>query len=161
MTDNDIELLIDSGPVRGRQQDGIATFLGLPFAASPVGPLRFRSPQPVTHWSQVREAKTAGPSAPQVLAGGSAWIYENDGNPDEDCLNLNVWTPGPPGRRPVMVWFHGGAFRTGHAALPTFDGARLALDGDVVVVTCNYRLGGLGWLAHPGLADPETGAWAN
>ncbi len=161
MPEDDIDLQISTGSIRGLVREGIATFLGLPFATPPVGPLRFRSPQPVTPWSQVREAKTAVPSAPQILSGGSAWIYEDDGNPNEDCLNLNLWTPGLNGQRPVMVWFHGGAFRTGHAALSTFDGTRLALDGNVVVVTCNYRLGGLGWLAHPDLADPETGAWAN
>src|SRR3954452_1832032 len=157
----DLTVETGSGPVRGAEREGIASFLWLPFAAPPVGPLRFRSPQPVAPWASVRDATKPGASAPQVLSGGSAWIYENDGNPSEDCLYLNVWTPGPSGRRPVMVWLHGGAFRTGHAALPVFDGTNLARDGDVVVVTCNYRLGALGWLAHESLADAATGQWAN
>ena len=88
-------------------------------------------------------------------------FYEDDGGPDEDCLYLNLWTAGLSGQRPVLVWFHGGAFQTGHAALPVFDGTTLAREQDVVVVTCNYRLGPLGWLAHPDLRDPETGHWAN
>jgi len=161
MIGTDLDVLTSAGIVRGAAQAGIAVFLGLPFAAPPVGQLRFRSPQPVAPWSGVRDATQPGSAAPQVLTGGSAWIYENDGDPDEDCLSLNVWTPGRAGGRPVMVWFHGGAFQTGHAALPCFNGTRLARDGDVVVVTCNYRLGGLGWLAHPDLADPATGTWAN
>ena len=161
MTGTDLDVQTSAGIVRGAVKAGIAAFLGLPFAAPPVGALRFRAPQPVTPWSGVREASRPGPGAPQVLTGGSAWIYENAGDPDEDCLYLNVWTPGLVGQRPVMVWFHGGSFQTGHAALPCFDGTRLARDGDVVVVTCNYRLGGLGWLAHPDLTDSETGTWAN
>lgn len=161
MIGTDLDVRTSAGTVRGQEKAGVAVSLGLPFAAPPVGPLRFRSPQPVAPWSGVRDATRPGPGALQVLTGGSAWIYENDGDPDEDCLYLNVWTPGLTGRRPVMVWFHGGSFQTGHAALPCFDGTRLVLDGDVVVVTCNYRLGGLGWLAHPDLADPETGTWAN
>jgi para-nitrobenzyl esterase len=141
--------------------DGVAAFKGLPFAAPPVGKLRFRSPRPVVPWTGVREALTPGPSSIQVLDPRSAWIYEDDGGPDEDCLYLNVWTAGLTGDRPVLVWFHGGAFQTGHAGLAAFDGTALARDQDVVVVTCNYRLGPLGWLAHPALRDPETGRWAN
>jgi para-nitrobenzyl esterase len=147
--------------VRGQVADGVASFKGLPFAAPPVGALRFRSPRPVTPWSGVREALTPGPSSIQVLDPRSAWIYEDDGGPDEDCLSLNVWTAGLTGNRPVLVWFHGGAFQTGHAGLSVFDGTALARDQDVVVVTCNYRLGPLGWLAHPALRDPATGFWAN
>src|SRR5205823_3077353 len=109
----------------------------------------------------VRDATAPGPSSLQTLAGRTAWIYEDDGGPAEDCLSLNVWTPGLSGARPVLVWFHGGSFQAGHAALPCFDGRRLARDGDAVVVTCNYRLGALGWLAHPDLRDPDTGHWAN
>ncbi len=150
-----------TGDLRGRATDGVAVFRGIPFAAPPTGALRFRSPRPVTPWPGVRDATVAGHSALHVLSGGSAWIYEDAGDPSEDCLYLNVWTPGLSGARPVMVWFHGGAFRTGHAALPCFDGTLLAREGDVVVVTCNYRLGALGWLAHPALRDPETGQWAN
>jgi para-nitrobenzyl esterase len=150
-----------SGDLRGHGTDGVAVFRGIPFAAPPTGDLRFRSPRPAVPWAGVRDATEAGHSALHVLSGGSAWIYEDAGDPREDCLFLNVWTPGLSGARPVMVWFHGGAFRTGHAALPCFDGSLLAHEGDVVVVTCNYRLGALGWLAHPALRDPQTGQWAN
>ncbi|HEX5505524.1 MAG TPA: carboxylesterase family protein [Thermomicrobiales bacterium] len=158
---NDLVVDTASGKVRGRLEGGVARFLGLPFAAPPTGERRFRAPAPVAPWSGARDATAPGPACPQRLSGGSAWIYEDDGGPDEDCLYLNVWAPGRDGARPVLVWFHGGAFRTGHGALPCFDGTRLAQDGDLVVVTCNYRLGALGWLAHPDLRDPDTGHWAN
>ncbi len=151
----------EAGAVRGRLTDGVHVFRGVPFAAPPVGALRFRSPRSVTPWAGVREAFVNGPSSLQVLDPRSAWVYEDDGGPDEDCLYLNVFTAGTTGARPVLVWLHGGAFQTGHAGLAVFDGSALARDQEIVVVTCNYRLGPLGWLGHPDLRDPETGQWAN
>ena len=136
-------------------------FLGIPYAAAPIGSLRYASPRPILRWSEPRDATIPGPAPIQSLVGAAAWLYEPTPNQSEDCLFLNVWTPDPKGRRPVMVWLHGGAWRTGHGAVAGTNGARLAHDGDVVVVTVNYRLGALGWLAHPALADPDTGAAAN
>ncbi|MFN8538949.1 MAG: carboxylesterase family protein, partial [Thermomicrobiales bacterium] len=151
----------EAGVVRGLVVDGVQVFRGVPFAAPPVGELRFRSPRPVVAWEGERDATVAGPSSIQVLDPRSAWIYEDDGGPSEDCLYLNVFTPGTEGARAVLVWLHGGAFQTGHAALAAFDGTTLAREQDLVVVTCNYRLGPLGFLGHPALRDPETGHWAN
>ena len=140
---------------------GVQVFKGVPYAAAPVGRLRYASPAPVPRWTGVREAATAGAASIQTLVGAAAWLYDSAEPQSEDCLFLNVWTPSVAGKRPVMVWLHGGAWRTGHGAVAGTDGARLAAVGDVVVVTINYRLGALGWLAHPELADPETGAAAN
>ncbi len=158
------------GPVAGTRWDwhdgdgrpgSVCEFLGIPFAAPPVGALRFASPRPAAAWDNPRLATRPGAAPIQSLAGAAAWLYDGAQPQSENCLVLNVWTPSPEGRRPVMVWLHGGAWRTGHGAVAGTWGATLAERGDVVVVTVNYRLGALGWLAHPDLADPETGAAAN
>lgn len=158
---HDSRVMTGAGALRGRVVGDVHRFRGIPFAAPPVGALRFRSPRPVAPWAGVRDALDPGHSSLQVLDPRSAWVYDDDGDPAEDCLTLNVFTAGTTGARPVLVWFHGGAFQTGHAALALFDGSALARDQDLVVVTCNYRLGPLGWLAHPDLRDPETGHRAN
>jgi para-nitrobenzyl esterase len=134
------------GRVEGRDKQGVLLFAGIPYAAPPVGPLRFRPPEPHTAWTGVREARRFGPAAPQLPRGGLT-----DAAPvrwDEDCLTLNVATPGLDGRgRPVLVWIHGGAFRTGQGGIPWYNGASFARRGDVVTVSINYRLGALGF-AH-------------
>lgn len=140
---------------------GVHAFLGIPYAAAPVGPLRYASPRPAPRWTEPRDATRPGAASIQTLAGAAAWLYEGAEPQAEDCLFLNVWTPDTVGRRPVMVWLHGGAWRTGRGDAAGTDGAALAAGGDTVVVTVNYRLGALGWLAHPALADAQTGAWAN
>lgn len=146
-----------AGRVEGRREAGVECFSGIPYAAPPVGELRFRAPRPPAPWPGVRPATGPGPVAPQLppaseLSGGAT------GPQDEDCLTVNVWTPAVDGaRRPVLVWVHGGAFIGGSGSLPLYRGAALAARGDVVVVTCNYRLGVLGFLAHPDLADEEAG----
>ncbi len=133
-----------SGAVEGRMKDGALLFSGIPYAAAPEGTLRFKPAEPVSPWSGVRPAVRFGPAAPQVSAGGltdSAAVRWA-----EDCLTLNVCTPaldGPP--RPVLVWIHGGSFRTGQGAVPWYNGNRFALHGDMVVVSINYRLGALGF----------------
>ncbi|HEY7137132.1 MAG TPA: carboxylesterase/lipase family protein [Acidimicrobiia bacterium] len=149
--------LVDTrdGPVRGRvERDpdgrGVRVFRGIPYAAPPVGPRRFAAPAPVAPWREPFDAARFGPSAPQPSGGPLAGLVPGMtvGTQDEDCLTLNVWTPATStsgGARPVMVWFHGGAFTIGGSSLPTYDGARLACEGDVVVVSCNYRLGALGF----------------
>ncbi len=149
------------GPVRGVAAGGVTAFLGLPYAAAPTGPLRYASPRPAPRWTEPRDASRPGAAPIQTFGGGAAWLYEPVPTQSEDCLVLNVWTPDPSGKRPVMVWLHGGAWRAGRGDAAGTVGAALARDGDVVVVTINYRLGVLGWLGHPALADAETGAFAN
>jgi para-nitrobenzyl esterase len=158
------------GRLRGVERDGVHAFLGVPFAAPPVGERRFRPPVPPEPWKGVRDALEFGPIAPQP-PGFSAFIPP--GTPqDEDCLTLNVWAPtggsgGPAnttegGDRPVMVWIHGGGFRQGGSRSPLYDGETLARSGDVVVVSVNYRLGALGFLSHPDLREGEgepAGNW--
>jgi len=140
-----------SGRVRGRlARAGGLCFLGIPFAQPPVGELRLRAPEPVTPWSDVRDARRRGASAPQ--AGVDNWLVRRfigsaSAGQSEDCLYLNVWTPAlDGGRRPVLLFLHGGAFVMGSGSTLLYDGARLATRGDAVVVTTNYRLGALGSL---------------
>jgi para-nitrobenzyl esterase len=135
--------------------------MGIPYAAPALGDLRYASPRPTRHWAEALDATRPGPASIQTLGGAAAWLYEGAEPQGEDCLYLNVWTPDLAGRRPVMVWLHGGAWRTGRGDAAGTIGAALAARGDVVVVTINYRLGALGWLAHPALADAQTGAFAN
>jgi para-nitrobenzyl esterase len=139
-----------SGPVRGYVEAGIKVFKGVRYGAD-TGPRRFQPPAPPPAWSGVRPALDYGPASPQ--RGG-------DGSPQsEDCLFLNVWTPGvgDGGRRPVMVYIHGGAYASGSGSAPLYDGTRLCRRGGVVVVTLNHRLNAFGYayLARlaPQLAD--------
>jgi len=142
--------------VAGVVEDGVRVFKGLPFAAPPVGELRWRPPQPVVPWAGVRRADTFGPQCPQLpYPAGSPYTFDRAPT-SEDCLYLNVWTTaGAHERQPVMVWVHGGAWTRGSASQTTggalsYDGAALARKG-VVVVTVNYRLGPFGFFAHPDL----------
>ncbi|MGW6410261.1 carboxylesterase/lipase family protein [Streptomyces vinaceus] len=138
-----------SGPIRGVSEGGLAVFKGVPYAAPPVGPLRWRPAQPHPGWSGTREAAEYGPSAPQAIREGDP-VLGGHGLPpfDEDCLTLNIWTPGADdARRPVLVWIHGGAFISGSGAMPNYSGETFARGGDLVVVNLNYRLGPLGLLS--------------
>jgi para-nitrobenzyl esterase len=146
-----------SGLLEGVEEDGLHIFRGVPFAAPPVGDLRFCGPRPHAPWTGVRSASEYGPWAPQARQATSL-----GGDPpaaqDEDCLTLNVWSPSLDGpAKPVMVWIHGGAFTSGSGASALYQGAQLARRGDVVVVTVNYRLGILGFLGHPAFADEGAG----
>ena len=132
-------------------------WLGIPFAAPPVGDLRWRAPRPPDAWTDVREALVRGPQCPQrqfPAGGGVAG--------DEDCLYLNVWSPAAVAdsdrRVPVMFWIHGGGNHIGEGGSPLYNGANLAGAHDVVVVSFNYRLGPLGWLRHPALRGGEDPA---
>ncbi len=166
-TADESELVVQtaSGAVKGAYSSvapEIQTFKGIPFAAPPVGDLRWRNPQPVTAWTDVRDATEFGSRCYQpTLEQG---FYATDPQPtSEDCLYLNVWTSSSSNdaSMPVMVWIHGGAFIMGSGSETIYNGDRLAQDG-VVVVTVNYRLGLMGFFAHPALsAESETGVSGN
>lgn len=137
------------GELRGETQAGIHTFKGIPYGAPTGGANRFLPPRKAEPWSGIREARAYGPIAPQLARGGPAAnpIDDARGNEGEDCLVLNVFTPGvgDGARRPVMFWCHGGGYITGSGGA-AYDGTNLARRGDVVVVTINHRLNGLGFL---------------
>jgi len=150
-----------AGAAAGVSDRGVAVFRGLPFAAPPVGALRWRPPAPATSWPGVREAKAFGKACPQ----DSSVSVDQAGDPgptSEDCLFLNVWTPRVEAgaKLPVMVWIHGGAFVIGAGSQSLFDGAALAKRG-AVVVTFNYRLGALGFFSHPALDRAEPNGPVN
>lgn len=124
------------GKVRGRRADGVVVFKGMRYGADTSGPNRFRPPQPVVPWAGVEDAFDYGHQAPQMRG-----PLADKGPMSEDCLRVNVWTPAADAsRRPVMLWFHGGGFEAGSASQKVYDGTRLALRGDVVVVSINHRL---------------------
>jgi para-nitrobenzyl esterase len=139
-----------AGMVRGAVEDGIIVFKGVPYGAPPTGALRFMAPVPPAPWTGVRDALQFGDRCPQVSAPSSpAWrSWDRQTGESEDCLVLNVWTPAlrDGRRRPVMVWFHGGAFTSGSGSDTVYDGARLCQRGDVVLVTLNHRLNAFGYL---------------
>ena len=144
-------IAVDGGQISGAASDGVRVFKGIPFAAPPVGDLRWKAPAPVVAWTGVKRADTFGAECmQQPYPAGSP--YASPAAPtSEDCLFLNVWTAAASGdKRPVMVWIHGGAWTRGSGSGATYDGAALAKKG-VVVVTTNYRLGPFGFLAHPEL----------
>ncbi|HWR30797.1 MAG TPA: carboxylesterase family protein [Negativicutes bacterium] len=140
---------LDSGMISGETDGDIHVFRGIPYAAPPVGELRWRPPQPPQPWIGIRASTQFGPSCPQPQESRSS-VYS------EDCLYLNIWTPAPQpqAKLPVMFWIHGGGFNFGGTSLPEYEGKNLAAKG-VVVVTVNYRLGPLGFLVHP-LLDKES-----
>ncbi|MEU2602001.1 carboxylesterase family protein [Streptomyces hirsutus] len=139
------------GAVRGRWEGGTAVFRGIPYAAPPFGPHRFRPPVPPEPWDGVRDAGAFGPTAPKPPYSDAFAPYLSDPFvAGDDCLNLNVWTsdPAPPARSPVLVWLHGGALTRGSSAVPVYDGQAFARDG-VVFVSVNYRLGVEGYGLFP------------
>ncbi|MBT2387329.1 carboxylesterase/lipase family protein [Streptomyces sp. ISL-11] len=144
----------DHGPVRGRAHGTYATFDGIPYAAPPTGPLRWRLPVPAAPWKGVRDAGAPSGSCAQVP------VFGGDGKAtgSEDCLYVNVTTPtgrAPHGGRPVMVWIHGGGFTVGSGS--DYRPEPLAVRGDAMVVTVNYRLGIFGFFGHPELGAPDFG----
>jgi para-nitrobenzyl esterase len=143
------------GPVEGLRRNGIEQFLGIPFAAPPVGPLRWMPPQEAAKWTQVRPAKSFGPPCAQVTTLGP---FAGPPNSNEDCLYLNIFTPDAKAKLPVLVWIHGGGYFDG--ASNDYDGSKLAAQGKLVVVTINYRLNLFGFLAHPAL-DSEGHVFGN
>ncbi|MGH6683121.1 MAG: carboxylesterase family protein, partial [Pseudolabrys sp.] len=153
---------IAQGKLQGTARDGVLKFNGIPFAKPPVGELRWRMPQPPEPWAGVRDATRFGNIAPQVASASGAVLGGTPGTRSEDCLYLNVQTPAcDGGKRPVMVWIHGGAFNTGAGSVGTYNGKFLVPRGDVVLVTINYRLSALGFLNLRDATDgklPGTGA---
>lgn len=136
-----------TGSVQGKHEDGVHQFRAIPFAAPPVGALRFRPPQPAPTWTGTLDATRFGPQAMQAVGQMEALFGGTPPVSSEDCLTLNIFTPAPDGaRRPVLVWIHGGAFLTGSGATPWYNGHSFAANHDIVVVTVNYRLGALGFL---------------
>ena len=148
-----------SGSLSGERGDRVNIFRGIPYAAAPVGPLRWRAPQPVSAWTGVRDATTFGSDPMQVTV---ARKRSRAPGISEDCLTLNVWAPADlPHPAPVMVWLEGGSFITGTGASARVDGTGFAQHG-VVIVTANYRLGAFGYLAHPLLShESEHGTSGN
>jgi para-nitrobenzyl esterase len=155
-----------SGKIRGVDQDGILSFKGVPYGAPTGGRNRFLAPQKPEPWAGVRDALVWAGRAPQADAGPRRPEHAGlSGKPDpaaetEDCLVLNLWTPGP-GKRPVMVWYHGGAFSYGSSNGDRLDGGNLARRHDVVVVTVNQRLNVFGHLHLGDLGGPEFASSAN
>ncbi|AUX38926.1 carboxylesterase [Sorangium cellulosum] len=147
------------GDMQGTRHGGVAQFRGVPYAAPPVGELRFAPPRRVSAWTGARDARQHGPIAPQRPSRLRAAMGDMPSAAQgEDCLTLTISAPAiDGGSRPVLVWLHGGAYMSGAGSLDWYDGAALARDGDVVVVGVNYRLGALGFLYHPGLSDGTLG----
>jgi para-nitrobenzyl esterase len=146
------------GDLRGVYTDGIAAFRGVPFAAPPLGELRFAPAAPIGAWNGQRDATRHGPIAPQLPSRLGVAMGNFSRPHNEDCLTLTICTPAPDGKpRPVLVWLHGGAWISGAGSLDWYDGSRLAREGDIVFVGVNYRLGALGWLHRPGIVDVEAG----
>lgn len=140
---------LPAGRLLGSREGGLSVFKGVPYAAPPVGALRWRPAAAHPGWQGTRDATAFGPSAPQPYREGGDQVLGTHGSPpfDEDCLTLNVWTPAADGaKRPVLVWIHGGGFISGSGSMPGYHGDTFARDGDLVVVTVNYRLGPLGYL---------------
>lgn len=164
MTTADPIVQTSQGRLRGARDGGLAVFRGIPFAAPPTGKGRFLPPAPPAPWPEIRDALRTAPAPPQTVEPLSQLLgLELPGPQDEDCLQLDVWTPGTdPAARPVLVWLHGGAFATGSGGSPLYAGHTLAARGDVVVVTLNYRVGALGF-AHlaPWLSGAPAGTALN
>jgi para-nitrobenzyl esterase len=147
------------GPVKGFLKDGVAEFLGIPYAEPPVGDLRWKPPQKRASWTNVLQATSYGPTCAQITTLG---VFAGPANNNEDCLYLNVFSPDVDAaakeKLPVIVWIHGGGLVDGESN--DYDASKLAAQGHTVVVTINYRLSLLGYLAHPAL-DAEGHAFGN
>lgn len=144
-----VHVNVEGGSIQGALENNLTIFRGLPFAAPPVGPLRWKAPQPVVRWDGVKQASHFAPSPMQ---GGNPAAGKS-----EDCLYLNVWTPAKSNQDdlPVLVWIYGGGFSSGSTAEPWYDGQKLAQKG-VIFVSIAYRVGPLGFLAHPELSGEGT-----
>lgn len=158
----DLLLEAPAGTMRGVSEGGLAVFRGIPYAEAPIGDMRWKPPVKKAAWDGVRDATSFGPPCFQTKASGANSIYAEDLAPmSEDCLSLNIWAPKGAKKAPVFVWIHGGALVSGTSGFGMYDGSRLAREG-LVVVSLNYRLGALGFLAHPELsAESDAGVSGN
>ena len=153
---NPLEVTTTQGTLEGLEEDRLRVFRGVPYAAPPVGDLRFKPTTDHDGWEGIRPAHTMGPRCPQPKGETDRWTM------DEDCLTLNIWAhPPSDALKPVMVWIHGGYLTQGASSNPVYQGDHIALDGDVVMVSINYRLGLLGYLATNGLRDERDGQAGN
>jgi len=144
------------GIVEGIREGEICIWKGIPYAASPTHSLRFRAPQPPESWVGVREAKEFGPAPLQTESVAMKFLGDSPTNTNEDCLYLNIWSPGADNqKRPVMVWIHGGSFMYGSGSSHLYNGKSFAEQGDIVMVTINYRLGVFGFLHLDDIAGEE------
>ena len=150
-----LQISTENGIVEGLENSGIREFKGVPFAAPPVGELRWKEPQPVKNWSDVLETKKFAPKAMQLAAFGD--MNSRSEGMSEDCLYLNIWTPAKSAteKLPVLVYYYGGGFVAGDGSEPRYDGESFARKG-VIVVTVNYRLGVFGFLSHPVLTKESV-----
>jgi para-nitrobenzyl esterase len=165
------DLIVETryGKVQGSEQGSIGVWKGIPFAQPPTGQRRFRAPQPPEPWTGVREATTFSPMAPQVPEVGASMVGAIGADRaveqrpmSEDCLYLNIWSPGADQqKRPVMVYIHGGAFTLGSASDPWYDGTSFAANHNIVVVSLNYRLGILGFIYLKDLAGADASYTGN
>lgn len=159
-------LRVEQGEAQGVVRDGVRIFRSLPYAAPPVGDLRFRGPRPAPAWDGVRDATQPGPLCTQNTAGAEwgPWTgaFAPRGPVSEDCLTLSVWTParGANERLPVMFWIPGGGFTDGGEAMTVYDGEAPARRG-IIVVSINYRVNAFGLLVHPALEPEPDGAYGN
>jgi carboxylesterase type B len=144
------------GPITGlaEKDSSVCKYLGIPYAASPVGDLRWRPPQPAPDRSSTLAAESFGPQCMQSM-GAMALDSRRDIKMSEDCLHLNIWRPQKSGEFPVMFWIHGGGLQTGSGSVEMYYGDRLASKEDMVVVSINYRLNRFGFLSHKALSDED------
>lgn len=146
---------VTQGSLAGLREADINVFRGIPYAAAPTGDLRWKPPQPVQPWQDVRDAAAFGPSCIQPPVPPTSVYSDPPQASSEDCLSLNVWAPSGAEKAPVIVWIHGGSLRIGGSAQPMYDATAYAERG-VIFVSINYRLGVLGWLAHPELMAEDA-----
>lgn len=145
-----------AGTVEGTTVGELDVFKGIPYAVPPVGKLRWKAPEPLPRWQGVKQATAFGPGCITPTPAAKSVYWAPKGPESEDCLTLNIWAPRNARNAPVFFWIYGGALWGGTSSDPLYDGRKLAEQG-VIVVSINYRLGVLGWLAHPGLSaeSPE------
>lgn len=151
-SNDDVVVEAPAGPLHGEISGGVVSFKGIPYALPPIGERRWTPPQSHPDWVEMRAAKEFGAACPQMKSRTGSIYATPLPKIDEDCLFLNVWAPPNAQNAPVFVWIHGGSLVSGAGSLPMYDGAKLAREQGMIVVSINYRLGVLGYFAHPELS---------